>query len=210
MDRILSEDENLPRSELPATGRLEPTRKSTEEGVVLLAPVHADGSPHPMLMGIDRNTRCPCHLQHGQVRCIVQCGDATRFNRSERLFELARVRDQLIEDVANGQDGRVFGQCRLTSVDDLFDGQCHLFRQSYFDPVWPSRRLPRNGVVQAHSGPRFTTASAQPPGPTWSGPAMSGQAPPGLDAICDALGDPCRLPYHLNVPRGDESEETGI
>jgi hypothetical protein len=77
-------------------------------------------------------------MQHREIGAIVPRGYAPTTDRSQCVFELAAIGDQLCEDVPNCQGGRVLCQSLLTSSDDLFDCELYLLRGL---KAWPSRRL---------------------------------------------------------------------
>jgi redox-sensitive bicupin YhaK (pirin superfamily) len=148
MDCVVAENQDFTSSELPTAGCFEATRDAAEVGVVLLAAVHPNGCPHPMLVRVEGHSRCPRHVQHGQIVGAVQGLDAAGIYGSEGLHESGGIRDELVKNIADGQHRRVFGQCSLTSSDDLFDRKQHLSRLRRLCRAVP---ITRNGCTGSSS-----------------------------------------------------------
>ena len=94
----------------PADSR--PAGRAAVEGVVLLAAVHADDGPHPVLVGIQGHARRPGHAEDREIGGVVERGDAAELDGSERLLERSRVGDELVEHVADGERRCVLVECR--------------------------------------------------------------------------------------------------
>ncbi len=62
-----------------------------EEGVVLDAGVDADRGPHAVVVRVELHARCPHDVEHGELRCVVDEGDAALL-RIHRLGDLVRLR----------------------------------------------------------------------------------------------------------------------
>ena len=107
MDHVVAEDQDVAGRQLSAADRLEASWNATVEGVVLLAAVHSDDCPHPVLVGIEGHAGRPCHVEDREVDGVVERGDAAGLDRSERPLEASFVSDELVEDVAHGHRRRV-------------------------------------------------------------------------------------------------------
>jgi hypothetical protein len=95
MDGVVAEYEDLTSWELSAADFLETVRCSAEERIVLLAAIQPDHRPHAVLMGIERHPWSPRDMEHREVRSVVQRGNATPLDGSERKLESSPIGDKL-------------------------------------------------------------------------------------------------------------------